>query len=402
MSSPEAWIALATLTGLEIVLGIDNIVFISILSGKLPAHQQKTARQGGLALALISRILLLFSISWIMTLNTPLFSIFHTEITGKGIILIVGGLFLVGKATFEIHERLEGAEGHGGGAGTVSLAAVLIQILLLDVVFSIDSVITAVGMVPQEWSAIMYIAVVIAVAIMLVSSEPVSKFVNQHPTVKMLALAYLILIGVTLVGEAFHVAIPKAVVYGAMAFSVFVEMLNLLARRKTKHEPAVHLRPAYAKEFLERGTETVPVPSMVNRLQPVSPIARTGAGGRGQQPRRRKSAGRIEPGSAAIFAAPELNFCSGQDRRAPKQSSVPYLKASLFLHLQVGSTARARSATGIPAGRAASERRPAMRSRRTAARQLRFECSVRRHIVRDCSGHGSSARRASRPARVSA
>lgn len=287
MSNPEAWVALATLLALEIVLGIDNIVFISILSGKLPEHQQKLARQGGLALALISRILLLFSISWIMTLNTPLFSIVGSEITGKGVILIIGGLFLIGKATYEIHERLEGAEGHGSGGATVSLAAVLIQILLLDVVFSIDSVITAVGMVRQEWSAIMYIAVVIAVMIMLVSAEPVSKFVNQHPTVKMLALAFLILIGMTLVGEAFHIEIPKAVVYGAMAFSVFVEMLNLLARRNKKQEAAVHLRPAYAQAYLDPGTETVPVPSMVNKLRPVSPVAR--ATGRGpQQPRRPK------------------------------------------------------------------------------------------------------------------
>lgn len=290
VSSPEAWIALATLTALEIVLGIDNIVFISILSGKLPVEQQRTARQGGLALALISRILLLFSISWIVTLKEPIefLAQFGLKISGKDMILLIGGLFLVGKATYEIHERLEGAEGHGSSAATASLAAVLIQILLLDVVFSIDSVITAVGMVREEWSAIMYIAVVIAVGIMLVSAEPVSKFVNQHPTVKMLALSFLILIGVTLVAEAFHFEIPKAVVYGAMAFSVFVEALNLIARRKTRHEPAVHLRPAYAKEYLERGTETVPVPSMVNRLKPVSPIARAGGGGRGQQPRRPK------------------------------------------------------------------------------------------------------------------
>ncbi|MGE3911534.1 MAG: TerC family protein, partial [Chloroflexota bacterium] len=281
MSNPEAWVALATLTALEIVLGIDNIVFISILSGKLPAHQQRTARQGGLALALISRLLLLFSISWIMTLTQPLFSLFGSEITGKGLILMIGGLFLVGKATFEIHERLEGAEGHGSSAATTTLAAVLVQILLLDVVFSIDSVITAVGMVRQEWSAIMYIAVVIAVGIMLISAEPVSKFVNQHPTVKMLALAFLILIGVTLVGEAFHFEIPKGVVYGSMAFSVFVELLNLLARRKLAGAQAVHLRPAYAKEFLDAGTETVPVPSMVNKLRPTSPAAR---GGGGQRP----------------------------------------------------------------------------------------------------------------------
>src|SRR5687768_3524268 len=232
MSNPEAWVALGTLTALEIILGIDNIVFISILSGKLPAHQQRAARQGGLALALISRILLLFSISWIVTLTTPLFAVFGKGISGKDLILLIGGLFLVGKATYEIHERLEGEGGHGSAGGTASIAAVLIQILLLDVVFSIDSVITAVGMVRQEWSAIMYLAVIIAVGIMLISAEPVSKFVNRHPTVKMLALAFLILIGGTLVAEAFHYEIPKAVVYGSMAFSVFVELLNLVSRRK--------------------------------------------------------------------------------------------------------------------------------------------------------------------------
>jgi predicted tellurium resistance membrane protein TerC len=288
MSSPEAWVALATLTALEIVLGIDNIVFISILSGKLPQHQQKTARQGGLALALISRILLLFSISWIVQLKDPLLPGTGWAFSGKDLILLVGGLFLVGKATYEIHERLEGEEGHGSGAGTASLAAVLVQILLLDVVFSIDSVITAVGMVRQEWAVIMYLAVVIAVGIMLLSAEPVSKFVNHHPTVKMLALAFLILIGVTLVGEAFHYEIGKSVIYGAMAFSVFVEILNLAARRKTKPEPAVHLRPAYAKEFLEPGTETVPVPSMVNRLRPTSPVSRAGAASRPRRPQKRR------------------------------------------------------------------------------------------------------------------
>jgi predicted tellurium resistance membrane protein TerC len=289
MSNPEAWVALATLTALEIVLGIDNIVFISILSGKLPEHQQRTARQGGLALALISRILLLFSISWIVTLTAPLFEVFGRGISGKDLILLIGGLFLVGKATYEIHERLEGEGGHGSAGGTASLAAVLVQILLLDVVFSIDSVITAVGMVRQEWSAIMYLAVVIAVGIMLLSAEPVSKFVNQHPTVKMLALAFLILIGVTLVGEAFHYEIGKEIIYGAMAFSVFVEILNLAARRKRTPEPAVHLRPAYAQEFLEPGTDTVPVPSRVNRLRPVSPIAsRKAPAGRQRRPKKRR------------------------------------------------------------------------------------------------------------------
>jgi predicted tellurium resistance membrane protein TerC len=269
MSSPEAWIALLTLTALEIVLGIDNIVFISILSGKLPVEQQRLARRGGLGLALISRILLLFSISWIVTLTTPLFEIFGRGISGKDLILLIGGLFLVAKATFEIHERLEGEEGHAAAGGTASLSAVLVQILLLDVVFSIDSVITAVGMVQNL--TIMVLAVIISVAIMLVAAEPVSTFVNRHPTVKMLALAFLILIGVTLMAEAFHVEIPKAVIYGAMAFAVFVEALNLIARGKKRHEPPVHLRPAYAKEFVERDAGTVPVPGRLNRV---------GAGGR--------------------------------------------------------------------------------------------------------------------------
>jgi predicted tellurium resistance membrane protein TerC len=286
LTSPDAWIALLTLTALEIVLGIDNIVFISILSSKLPEHQQKTARQGGLALALISRILLLFSISWIVQLTTPLFTVAGLGISGRDLILIVGGLFLVAKATFEIHERLEGEEGHASASGRASMAAVLIQIMLLDVVFSLDSVITAVGMVDEL--IIMILAVVIAVAIMLAASEPLSKFVNHHPTVKMLALAFLILIGTTLIADGFHTHVPKGYIYSAMAFSVFVEALNIVARRRKRPEPPVHLRPAYAKEYLDRGAETVPVPSMVNRLSPVSPIARAATAGRPRRPKKRR------------------------------------------------------------------------------------------------------------------
>lgn len=289
LTSPEAWIALLTLTALEIVLGIDNIVFISILSGKLPEHQQRLARQGGLALALLSRILLLFSISWVVSLTTPLFTLFGLGISGRDLILIVGGFFLVGKATYEIHERLEGEEGHGSAAAKASLVAVLIQIMLLDVVFSLDSVITAVGMVDEL--AIMVLAVIIAVGIMLVSAEPVSRFVNQHPTVKMLALAFLILIGTTLIVDGLHQHIPKGYIYSAMAFSVFVEMLNLLARRRAHPEPPVHLRPAYAQAYLERGAETVPIPGRVNRL-PVAggPVAASRAerAGRSRRPKKRR------------------------------------------------------------------------------------------------------------------
>ena len=273
LTSPDIWVALVTLTLLEIVLGIDNIIFISILSGKLPAHQQDLARRAGLGLALLSRIALLFSLSWVIGLTEPLFSVFGREVSGRDLILLIGGLFLVGKATFEIHERLEGEEAHGSAVKVASLAGVLFQIMLLDVVFSIDSVITAVGMVSHL--PVMIAAVVIAVGVMLVSSGAIGRFVNDHPTIKMLALSFLLLIGMSLIAEGFHHHIPKGYIYSAMAFSVFVEVLNIFSRKRT--QAPVHLRPAYAKDQVPAGAETVPtnvmpgVPAGVPATAPETP-----------------------------------------------------------------------------------------------------------------------------------
>ncbi|HLG58262.1 MAG TPA: TerC family protein [Vicinamibacterales bacterium] len=231
-TSAEGWIALATLTVLEIVLGIDNIVFISILAGKVRKADQARARKLGLSLAMFIRIALLWSITWVMRLTTPLFVAFGNEISGRDLILLIGGLFLIAKSTHEIHEKLEGEEGHGGGRGAASFAGVIIQILLLDIVFSLDSVITAVGM--AEDLAVMVLAVVIAVGVMLVSAGAISEFVERHPTVKMLALSFLLLIGVSLIGEGFGQHIPKGYIYFAMGFSIFVEMINLRVRGKAK------------------------------------------------------------------------------------------------------------------------------------------------------------------------
>jgi predicted tellurium resistance membrane protein TerC len=231
MTQPDVWAALATLTVLEIVLGIDNIIFISILSGKLPQAQQKRARRAGLAAAMVMRVLLLFSLSWVIGLTAPFFTVVGQEISGRDLILILGGLFLLFKSTKEIHERLEGEEeAHAarGGART-SFGSVIVQIMLLDIVFSLDSVITAVGMAEQLW--VMIAAVVIAVLIMMASSEGISGFVHRHPTVKILALSFLLLIGVSLIAEGFDQHIPKGYIYFAMAFSVFVEVVNLRARR---------------------------------------------------------------------------------------------------------------------------------------------------------------------------
>ena len=248
LTNPQSWIGLLTLAALEIVLGIDNIIFISILAGKLPADQQHRARQIGLLLAMVTRILLLFSLSFIVRLTNPLVSVFGFGISGRDLILIAGGLFLLGKATFEIHERLEGAEGHDSQKVAASFASVIVQIMLLDIVFSLDSVITAVGMVDEL--AIMITAVVIAVGIMLFFARPVSEFVERHPTVKMLALSFLLLIGFTLVVEGLHAHIPKGYIYFAMGFSVFVEMLNLRIRGKGApvklHTPSVPDRPSVA------------------------------------------------------------------------------------------------------------------------------------------------------------
>ena len=241
-TDPQVWISLLTLTGLEIVLGIDNVIFISILAGKLPAEQQAKARQLGLSLALITRILLLCSISWLMSLTAELFRVpvLDVPMTGKGVILFVGGLFLIGKSVMEVHEKLEGDDGHATeGRKVASFRAAILQILLLDVVFSLDSVITAVGMADQLW--IMITAVVVALGVMLIFAGTISDFVNRHPTLKMLALSFLILIGVTLVGESLGQHIPKGYIYFSMAFAFGVEMLNLRLRAKSKpvelHQP---------------------------------------------------------------------------------------------------------------------------------------------------------------------
>jgi predicted tellurium resistance membrane protein TerC len=239
-NSAEGWIALGTLTVLEIVLGIDNIVFISILAGKLRQEDRARARRVGLSLAMIIRILLLLSITWVMSLTAPLFAALGREISGRDVILFVGGLFLIGKSTLEIHEKLEGVEGHGSAKVAKSFASVIIQILLLDIVFSLDSVITAVGM--AEDVAVMILAVIIAVGVMLLSSSAISEFVDRHPTVKILALSFLLLIGVSLIGEGLDQHIPKGYIYFAMAFSVFVEMINL--RIRAKADP-VQLHQAY-------------------------------------------------------------------------------------------------------------------------------------------------------------
>ena len=241
-SSPEVWVALLTLTLLEIVLGIDNVVFISILAGKLPPDQQAKARKTGLALALITRIILLLGISWIAGLTKPLFEVFKHPFSGRDLILLVGGLFLIAKSTHEIHGKLEGEEGHASARVTPSFSSVIIQILLLDVVFSLDSAITAVGMVKQV--PVMIAAVVISIGFMLLFAGHISRFIDRHPTLKMLALSFLILIGVTLVAESFHREIPKGYIYFAMAFSVGVEVLNLKLRKSAP----VHLHQAYTED----------------------------------------------------------------------------------------------------------------------------------------------------------
>jgi predicted tellurium resistance membrane protein TerC len=242
-SDPQVWIALATLTLLEVVLGIDNVIFISILAGKLPVNQQQKARRLGLGLALITRIALLFSLVWIARLTKPLFAMFGHDFSGRDLILLGGGLFLIAKATHEIHEKLEGEEGHSSARVAPSFRAVIVQILLLDVVFSLDSVITAVGMAQHLW--VMIAAVIIAVCIMMFSAESISGFVNRHPTVKMLALSFLLLIGMSLVAEGFEFHIPKGYVYFAMGFSIFVEIMNLQLRKRTK---PVKLHDAYVAE----------------------------------------------------------------------------------------------------------------------------------------------------------
>ena len=250
ISDPEIWTAFLTLTALEIVLGIDNVVFISILAGKLRVEQQKRARQLGLGLAMAGRLLLLLGISWIIELTEPIFSVFDEEFSGRDLILIGGGLFLLAKSTFEIHEKLEGQEGHASARVPASFGAVIAQILILDLVFSLDSVITAVGTADDV--EVMMAAVVIAVLVMLLMSEVISGFVEEHPSVKILALAFLLLIGMTLVAEGFDQHISKGYIYFAMAFSVFVELLNL--RLRASRQPPVHLRAGYVPEKSESAT----------------------------------------------------------------------------------------------------------------------------------------------------
>jgi predicted tellurium resistance membrane protein TerC len=250
ITDPQAWIGFLTLTVLEIVLGVDNIVFISILAGKLPEHQRRYARFNGLLLAMISRILLLFSLSWVIGLTAPLVTLLGKDISGRDLVLLVGGLFLVAKSTHEIHDKLEGHTGERSARVAPSLRSVLIQILLLDVVFSLDSVITAVGMV--QHLGVMVAAVIIAVAFMMFFAGAISRFVDRHPTVKMLALSFLLMIGVMLIADGLGHHIPKGYVYFAMAFSVLVESLNL--RSGARHaEPAVKLHQPYTAEEKSGG-----------------------------------------------------------------------------------------------------------------------------------------------------
>jgi predicted tellurium resistance membrane protein TerC len=248
--NPNAWIALVTLTALEIVLGIDNIIFISILVGRLPEQQRAKARTIGISLAMVTRIGLLFTLAWMMTLTAPLFGLFDREISGRDLILIGGGLFLLWKSVDEIHSSIEGEEPAAGETGrrlATSFGAVIAQIAIIDIVFSLDSVITAVGMVDQI--SIMVVAIVAAVAVMLVAAGPISEFVDRHPTIKILALSFLMLIGVALIGEGWDLHIPKGYIYFAMAFAVAVEMLNIRMRAKMRERPQpLHLRKRLREE----------------------------------------------------------------------------------------------------------------------------------------------------------
>lgn len=242
LTDPNTWIALVTLTSLEIVLGVDNVIFISILAGKLPKAQQPQARRLGLFLAMFMRIALLLSLTWMMRLTRPLVTVFGLGLSGRDFILGLGGLFLIAKSTHEIHDKLEGDEGHGSAAVAARFWSVITQVVLLDIVFSLDSVITAVGMANDL--AVMVTAVVVAVGVMMAAAGGISDFVERHPTVKMLALSFLLLIGFSLIADGLHQHVPKGYIYFAMAFSVFVEMLNLRARRRSK---PVELRHTYVE-----------------------------------------------------------------------------------------------------------------------------------------------------------
>src|SRR6185436_16414829 len=259
---PETWIAFLTLVALELVLGVDNVIFISILAGKLPQDQQKRARSTGIMLAVVTRVLLLLSLSWIIGLTEPLFTIWNFDISGRDLVLLAGGLFLIWKSVHEIHQKLEGQEGESSAKVRAAFWSVIIQIMLLDIVFSLDSVITAVGMVNEL--SIMIAAVVIAAGVMIFTAGPISEFVEEHPTIKMLALSFLLMIGFTLIAEGFHQHIPKGYIYFAMAFSVGVELLNLRLRERTT--PPVNLRDAYVPQRVPVSTEVKPV----NKKKPKS------------------------------------------------------------------------------------------------------------------------------------
>jgi predicted tellurium resistance membrane protein TerC len=249
LSDPQVWLAFAALTALEIVLGIDNIIFISILVDRLPAHQRSRGLRIGLALAMLTRIMLLLSITWVMGLSKDLFSVSGVGISGRDLILIVGGLFLIAKSTLEIHHSLEGPEERRNMGGSSAFIAVITQIAIIDIVFSLDSVITAVGM--ADHVSVMIAAVVVAVLVMMLMARPISNFVGRHPTIKMLALSFLILIGMALVGEGFGFHIPKGYIYFAMAFSVLVELLNIQVRKRTAGGP-LKLRATIEDQLLEK------------------------------------------------------------------------------------------------------------------------------------------------------
>jgi predicted tellurium resistance membrane protein TerC len=269
VSDPESWVALVTLVILELVLGVDNVIFISILAGKLPEAQRDRARMTGIAMAVITRVLLLLSLSWIISLEEPLFTLplLNVPLSGHDLILLAGGLFLLWKSVHEIHDRLEGVEGHASSRVYPSFWGVIVQIMLLDIVFSLDSVITAVGM--ANVLMIMIIAVILAALVMIFASGPIGHFVEEHPTIKMLALAFLLLIGFTLIIEGVHYEIPKGYIYFAMGFSVFVELLNL--RLRARASQPVNLREPYVPEG-KLATAPVGVPAPV-RSKP-APAAR--------------------------------------------------------------------------------------------------------------------------------
>jgi predicted tellurium resistance membrane protein TerC len=264
IAQPETWIAFLTLVALELVLGVDNVIFISILASKLPQNQQQRARTTGIMLAVITRILLLLSISWIIGLTEPLFSVLQFEISGRDLVLIAGGLFLLWKSVHEIHQKLEGEEGRVSAKVAAAFWSVIFQIMLLDIVFSLDSVITAVGMV--DHIEIMVAAVIIAAGVMVFTATPLGNFVERHPTIKMLALSFLLLIGFTLIVEGLHQHIPKGYIYFAMGFSVFVEMLNLRVRGGAQ---PVNLHEPYAKAVAGGVAAAVAnVPAETNKGKP--------------------------------------------------------------------------------------------------------------------------------------